>query len=133
MTQQEIIENNKLIAKFMGLKAEQIEFDHEFNEPIYKISSDTHLFFDRFRINDIAIKQGFKENNPIDYFCEIIRFKYHSSWDWLMPVIHKCFKYDSIKIKHDLNIAMFGYNNIEAVFNAVVQFVVWYDQNKNNE
>ena len=57
MSEQEIIEGNKLIAEFMG----------------YKFIEDWHQYW---RLSD---KHLLLENE----------LKYHSSWDWLMPVVEK--------------------------------------------
>lgn len=55
MTEQEIIEGNKLIAEFMG--------DYRAK---YKVSND-------YTLANAMLKT----------------LKYHSSWDWLMPVVEK--------------------------------------------
>ncbi len=56
----EIEENNKLIAKFMGCT-------HPFND-----LTDATLY---------SVSYGTFEADEL---------KYHTSWDWLMPVIEKC-------------------------------------------
>lgn len=85
--------------------------------------------------------------------CENFELKYHSSWDWLMPVVEKI---ESLKlnghryyveIRHEsceISVAINkGANTnkiysslwqnhsskIDAVYNAVVQFIKWYNEN----
>jgi hypothetical protein len=53
--------------------------------------------------------------------------QYHTSWDWLMPVVQKC-----LDVSNDDNIEDF-YSiqnvvpNIEATYNAVVEFIKEYN------
>ena len=54
-----------------------------------------------------------------------LNLKYHSSWDWLMPVVDKCF---DIHLEHSddlsflLNDALLT-TNIDEVYKAVVEFI----------
>ena len=54
-------------------------------------------------------------------------YKYHESWDWLMPVVEKC-----LDVSNDDNIEDF-YSiqnvvpNIEATYQAVVEFIKEYN------
>jgi len=63
----------------------------------------------------------------IDYaFNEHGQLKYHLSWDWLMPVIHKCFDVANdnamADIMHHLQIAEMG-----ETYDAVVEFIREYN------
>lgn len=60
MSEQEVLEGNKLIAEFMGIK--QNDFGHWINKD--------HLLGSQSKLFDFELK-------------------YHSSWDWLMPVVEK--------------------------------------------
>lgn len=104
MTPQEITEANKLIAEFMG---EEIFWEKTAQNP----DGNWHLM--------TLGHQGY------------IPLKYHSSWDWLMPVIRKA--------KQSRNSAEWGWNvlnlylsrcEIEYVFPEVVEFIKWHNQNK---
>jgi hypothetical protein len=69
------------------------------------------------------------------------RLIYHSSWDWLMPVVEKI---EAMRGTHLLmkpfgcEILMFGKSlinevgntKIEAAWLAVVEFIKWYNQSK---
>ena len=55
--------------------------------------------------------------------------KYHESWDWLMPVVVKCFdvfnqKNDDLNFK--LNDALLE-TNIDSLYKAVVEFIKEYN------
>jgi hypothetical protein len=114
MKQTEILEGNKLIAKFMD-----------------------KTFYGRYKINDY----GFGTLN------EYPPMLYHSSWEWLMPVIEKISKVPIIgatensdtcyprtfgMLQDDTGLPMFRFNCcclyvgatlIEAAWIAVVEFI----------
>jgi hypothetical protein len=53
---------------------------------------------------------------------------YHTSWDWLMPVVQKI-EQDCEGVPQEmLNISL--YSDINDVYNAVVEFIKDYNQNK---
>jgi hypothetical protein len=100
-------ESNKLIAEFMGY-VNTTPTDKDFN--IYENSDGKML--------------------------EAMSMKYHSSWDWLMPVWKKVVDIgDNIgsevrnvyftNIKHGLYVC-----DINVVFKAVVEFIEWYNKQK---
>lgn len=73
------------------------------------------------------------------------QLKYHSSWDWLMPVVEKIEDYGYIVyikqeicyIRNKTNsiknlVYMCHYPKITAVFMVVVEFIKWYNENKDN-
>lgn len=122
----QIIENNKIIAEFMGDKKVNSISIEEFK----KIPSE-----ERFQYNG--------------WFAEDLQYYYN--WNELMPVVEKiedfrcsddsnCMRFD-VKIKHhscritDWEIEgknfihMGGFHSkIEAVYWACVQFIKWYNQ-----
>ena len=62
--------------------------------------------------------------------------KYHSSWDWLMPVIKKCYSINSPTnqpfsgIDKRVNDYNFWNDNIIGVYADVVEFINWYNESK---
>lgn len=108
MTQEQILERNKLIAEFMG---------------------------NRF-------KSKSKWYNPFGYRCDVFinrkglvfplhRMRYHSSWDWIMPVIHLISIKDEIAYRGSNIEKQLSTFNVFLVFEAVVEFIKWY--NKTNK
>lgn len=51
--------------------------------------------------------------------------KFHTSWDWLMPVVRKCNEINRSQLSHYLSISMFKTANIDEVFTAVINFIKW--------
>lgn len=116
MNEKEIQENNVTIAKFMGAVKSKMDGDSRylrFPEPIGK----TYAFY------------------PKD-------LKYHSSWDWIMPVVEKINrtelsgeKFDMIIFKttchinnqHELLSESTSNNFIECVWLGVIQFIKHYN------
>ena len=98
------IENNKLIAEFMGM------------EHCYRPYGD-----------------GFMEVKEDGSCIELEDLQYHTSWDWLIPVIKKIDSYaceemdfsdyDDYRNKYVFihNISL--HNNIREVYNQVVEFI----------
>ena len=121
-------EDNKLIAEFMGFT---------------KDSENLYL------IDDYSLRSD--GEHQATYVNEM---KFHSSWEWLMPVVEKIEEtevngdYASMIIKQgSCEIEMFEYrkeqkdgeklrvfffqgSKIEATYKAVVEFIKWYNENK---
>ena len=111
----EIKENKRLIAKFMGY------IDNGDGE--YLIHPDTNY--------DHSL-------NDFDWFL------YHNSWEWLMPVVEKIntlddYGYSVIIHQHYTEvyknepkpvviISTSGDDCIKGVYNAVVEFIKWYNK-----
>lgn len=60
--------------------------------------------------------------------------KYHTSWDWLMPVVEKIRKIEDEtdregkNFKHYQKVLSYPiYTPIETIWKAVVQFITWYN------
>jgi len=111
---------NKLIAEFMGF------FVDEFNGYFNFVRKDKNLVAWEFRLQES---------------------KYHSSWDWLMPVVEKIEKIATTKMEHrrdehsavhwcwiwedeDENPVAIGQSRskIESVYTAAIDFIQWYNQ-----
>lgn len=114
------IENNKLIAEFMGF------------EPV------TEEYF---------LDNGFENDKQM--IIDTSDCKYETSWDWLMPVVDKIeitsvdgednsdefFNVVIEVFECNINgsgrtVCGVGQNKIEATYKAVVEFIKWYNKNK---
>ncbi len=114
------IENNKLIAEFMGLKV-----------GIYP-SIDGKGYWET-PIGDVSR-------------AEADRLPCHQSWDWLMPVVEKIESLSIVSFEKNLQedgdyqclftngyeilICHYADTSIEATYKAVVEFVKWYKKSK---
>ena len=106
-------DNNKLIAEFMGMKED--EYPNDLPKSAY--------LFGNFMDNEI---------------------QYHSSWDWLMPVVGKIENLSNkifidtdsviIDIHHEVTpiITDCKKDKINAVYEAVIQFIKYYNQQQRN-
>lgn len=129
MTKQEIINSNKLIAEFMGY----IYSGHAKAWGIGNAKNIGERIFNGKMYKNVIKAEKFEE-----------KLFFHSSWDWLMPVIAKCTKsfehhqYDSEKYYHiteeifhpDYCLSEFMNNNIMAIFERVVMYIKWYNEHK---
>lgn len=99
------MEDNKLIAEFMGDDYEGIVFSAK--DDLYNIGHR----------NDEYINAKYK--------------LYHNSWDWLMPPVHKCLRHlDSSLDNYEFDISFqnaFMSFSIEEMYKEVVYFINWYN------
>jgi hypothetical protein len=105
MNEKRIIENNKNIAKFMNWSylpySEQSKY-FNYKPGYYK--------------NGIAVVNMFESS---EYLCRKHRdLKYHTSFDWLMPVV--CKLLESEQITSDL---FRNWNNINELYSTVVELI----------
>ena len=109
METNEILKGNKLIAEFMKAKNE--------NSDIYYLPEFGHYFNS---YGQIEYNECFRSNE----------LKYHSSWDWLMPVIKKCL-IGECKNKFDYSYLYESLCNIDLkeTFIEVVEYIKWYNLN----
>ena len=62
---------------------------------------------------------------------DLENLKYDTSWDWLMPVLDKVKKIRCLPDEHDESFSwVCKSSDIEAEYNAVVEFIKTYNQNK---
>ncbi len=91
--------NNLIIAQFMELE-------------IYTVTNDGTVFLKREFEGQLSA--------PIA--------KYHSSWDWLMPVVEKI---DSMRDEERFKVtALFLGTSIKDVHAAVVDYIKWYNDHQ---
>ena len=115
-------ENNKIIAEFMGFKLQD---------------NPNERFFNRWLINSNAYggRYNFEE------------FYFDVDWNWLMEVVENIESLEGIGVdfykgcidvyNEEVNLIRInrkGLTKIEAVYNACVEFIKWYNENsaKNN-
>lgn len=124
----EIIENNKLIAEFMGITAlrfEINEYSHAFN--IFHNESIAPLMFPEFNAHYTSAR-------AMQEFYETAA--YSSSWDWLMTVVAKIEQVlnHGITITEDqceiwnvydqeVIISELGPTKIVSTYNAIITFI----------
>ena len=106
--------DNKLIAEFMGFPKQSDVVDER-----------TTAYY----IGDV-IKANNENNQNEDDVFHIDDMLFDSSWDWLMPIVDKCF---DIHLEHSddlsflLNDALLT-TNIDEVYRAVVEFIKYYNK-----
>ncbi len=105
MTQEEIIEGNKLIAMFDGLEKSDMKDMEKYYFTVYG-------------------------------YLTIEDLEYHSSWDWLMPVVKKCSKILNNDKEGSLIAPFFSINKalleieIDKLWKSVIEFIKWYNLEK---
>jgi len=104
-----ILKNNIMIAEFMGAKKLKASYIEAYIFPIYPNCTETLL----------------------NYVIETNNFKYHTSWDWLMPVIKKCNKttsgYKLPAAYEQIEHALIELNQ-EKIYAAIIKFIKTYNQ-----
>lgn len=63
--------------------------------------------------------------------------KFDTSWDWLMPVVDKIYKWGSVRPDYGGTIRPYKYLNdlsimadLQQTYVAVVEFIKWYNENQ---
>ncbi len=125
MTQEEILQYNKLCAEFLGY--------HFYNKEIT---------FGRSEESKPTILPNFIEINEKEY--QLPSLKFHSDWNWIMEVVEAIEKlgyefrgwsniYYIVDSKNNSDVVAEESGNLtkkEAVVQAINQFLIWYEQNK---
>ena len=105
------LENNKLIAEFMGIK---------------QGSKNYNLMSEGFMVTVIDRTKA---------SCIADELRFNISWDWLMPVVDKIeviqkeMDCETI-IQTGAKIWAKSNNKLEGTYKAVVEFIKWYNKNK---
>ena len=123
-----IIENNKLIAEFMGV------FDKILSTGNIHSWSDAPFYYTTEDTREKVIKNISKYS------------KYSKDWNWLMQVVEKIENLSKEGETYMFSITKFSARvtykgsrivdlpidntKIEAVYNACVEFIKWYNENK---
>ena len=113
-----IVENNKLIAEFMGV------FDKILSTGNIHSWSDAPFYYTTEDTKEKVIKNICKYS------------KYDSDWNWLMEVVEKCLvgeaeynEDEAKKARREIYESLCNIN-ISSVYNACVKFIKWYNENK---
>lgn len=124
------IENNKLIAEFMGFKT-CITRSQEGKKYDYNLPNG----FELIKEVETTIESNWCEVLEEQDYCFIEDLKFHTSWDWLMPVVHKIvadYEFNEQEELSDneyreslMDIVPFGI--ISDVYESVVEFIKWYN------
>ena len=93
-------ENNKLIAEFMGVEPQEINKEYE----MYGVIE--------------CIDDGENEQ----HFFHPKEMLFHTSWDWLMPVVQECYKSDNEELFDEL-VDSVSTLSIINTYNSVVEFI----------
>ena len=96
---EEVVKNNKLIALFMGGK----------------------MVVEDRGINIIQM--------PSEIQYDLNGLRYNSSWDWLIPCVEKCLTVGDDSNQWDEVLNALQTVSIEDTYNAVVEFIKWYNEN----
>ena len=110
-------ESNRIIAEFMGAKMPCYSKDRK-----GKITQ-CDLVYNGVTVSYIDHSSFFRYDSG---------FKFHESWDWIMPVVEKIGSMpfnESNNRYTDLNVFEV---NIDEVYKAVIQFIQWYNDNQIN-
>ena len=146
MNTQEIINNNILLAEFIGWKREKVVKDS--SKRPYDFVCPEHIEVIGESDWDYCSDCGRDTYRKNYLFGEDLLF--HKSWDWLMEVVDKINSLEDVmvsinrlgtflKIKEEtqfFNIINFSFENLsakntlQATYNVCVAFVKWWNQNK---
>ena len=148
-------ENNKIIAKFMGVKQDLESGNYRL--PHYSAKYVVNPLTQGRNYDEWADRYT-DENYNTGYLLPLEYLQYNTSFDWLMEVVEKieslgyrtlteneCFMITKSKLssfdvrsKDDYNtifsdnyeINHYGGSKKENVYNACVEFIKWYNENK---
>ena len=117
MSKEEILEGNKLIAEFMGAEVSQA--------------------YSKTKEQDGLMFYYQKDSSPATYRnLSSAAIKYHSSWEWLMPVYIKIVR-EKLWDSYEEGVIIFNIlydrladaEGIDKVYESIVEFIKWYNQN----
>ena len=74
-------------------------------------------------------RAGFISDKNQEYYESLSELRYHTSWDWLMPVVSKIARneeyFENVLSERLFDIVPFG--RIEEVYEVVVEFIKTYN------
>jgi hypothetical protein len=86
-----------------------------------KTTEGNKLIAEFVGVTELSFYDGYRTNG-----------KYHSSWDWLMPVVKKIYEYAELGNEQRQNIeeSLISIIDIYDTWSAVLSWIEWYNQNK---
>lgn len=111
---EELEKGNIMIAEFMGAEGAP-----KYNPEVWDIYITGYLDVD-------------SDHEEAQHFYTPSEMKYQTSWDWLMPVVEKCFD-EQDKVSDDLSFALNDAlleTNINSLYKVVVEFIRNYNNKK---
>ena len=127
MTRKEVIEGNKLIAEFMGYS---VGFPHKTDKYGYIQTVEGYII--------PSIVNPSPHPSDIDtHQFSLTDLRFHSSWDWLIPVINKIYDLSEYYTYKDETQTFYSEGGIEIntkyieeTYKDVVEFIEWFNSNK---
>lgn len=108
-----------MIAEFMGLRYETRNYFGGDFQP-------DENGFDTYSKNSIMVGTYYGGEETLMYVSQI---EYHTDWNWLMPVVSKCFKTGDDRHRWDDIIDTMFTCDINIVYAQVLEFIKDYNQN----
>lgn len=104
-------ESNKLIAEFMGYK-----------------------FYNNLPEQSNGYQLPKDKGTAIYLANSTSELQYHEDWNWLMPVVHKCFEVSSFKIEGDMKglVLWLQIADIKGAYRTIVEFITVYNRENGN-
>ena len=106
------MKHNKLIAEFMGAEG----------YPKYNPNE-----WDVYITGSLDVDS---DNENAQHFFTPDQMKYHTSWDWLMPVVNKCMQTGDNTDEWDALYDALSTVNKTNIYKAVIEFINQYNQIK---
>lgn len=134
MTQEEILQYNKMCAEFLGAEV-----------------LDDRIYIDKMKDDELIFHNTSVDSNTYEwdgekniYYIAFDMLQFHSDWNWIMEVVEAIeklgYKFQlgwnitaliSLVPNTPAKIALVETDNRkEAVVEAINQFLIWYEQNK---
>jgi len=110
-----MIENNKLIAEFLGWEKSEMKLLVPTVTTVYRTV------------------EYYNGEKVVGSFTHPSSMKFHKSWDWLMPVVEKIVnefpEYDHHKVVERVLQALMT-ADINEIYSSVIEFIKWYSNER---
>ena len=101
---------------------------HIYNSETIENNKTRFIIAEFMGLSEIAKTNGivFKDNNT----DEIHLIKYHSDWNWLMPVVEKILNLKNTYAQERQMVFNSISPDINITYTAIISFIKWYNENK---